>query len=120
MKAACFILPHQLDTSSFVPYLLDLFVVLKIFVMRGGVAAQAVIRPRFSGQRRGFWIFAMTATGAVAGLATDTASVFRQGEGFCRLGYGNAGDMAGEAVLVELLFALLQGRVGLGVFGLLP
>ena len=56
---------------------LDSFIIVKAFVMRVVMAAHAEFRSRLPGHMGVLWVFAMTATWAVAGLTTDAAAVFR-------------------------------------------
>ena len=60
---------------------LDAVVIVKVFVVGSAMASQANFW--FWGPRQviGGWVFAMTATRAMAGLAANAASIIRHGEG---------------------------------------
>ena len=113
-------MPLSLAPFLMVPNHLDPFLIVKAVIMGAAVAGQADVRAGHTGHGVALGGGDMQATGAMAGLAADPAPIFSDGEGLGRLFHVDSGDMTGQATLVELLFVLLQGRVGRGVPGFLP
>ena len=62
----------------------------------------------------------MDLTGAVADFTTHLQQFFRQGQDIRLLPGDHPGDMAWQAVLIELLAPVYQTIVGSGMGGLLP
>lgn len=66
------------------------------------------------------WLDGVGASRAMAGFAADLAQVMGKGEHFLSGLGGRAGDVAGQALHIELLPLCLQGVIGRGMLGAAP